>query len=442
MSMKWLSLVVLVLLLQACGGGGDAVTDEPSSPQACSIPAQRQSLRDFMQEQYFWYRSMGSPDDSAATLDAYFRSLTYQPIDRYSFTQPAADYNRVFTEGRRVGYGYSLAWSDALRTELRVREVEPLGPMARAGLRRGDRVLSIDGYTPPDIAAGLLPAVNTVGVARTMVVRTPAGQTKQIQVVSEDFPLRPVIATNIFEVQRDGAPVKVGYLAYNQFVEYSREDLRAVLSGFVEAGMGELILDLRYNGGGSVPMAGALASMVAGPAFITKVFAALRYNDKQAASNTDFIFTPQAGTDGFPLRTGLKRVFVITSGDTASASELLINGLRPFVEVVLVGETTYGKPYGFVPREACGTIFQAVQFETFNARGEGGFTSGFQPTCAVPDDLEHALGDAQERRIRTALNYAATGRCSADAVPLRDALPRSAKPPAPVGEEWPRGMFK
>jgi carboxyl-terminal processing protease len=287
-----------------------------------------------------------------------------------------------------------------------------------------------------------VPAVNTVGVPRTVVVRTPAGEVRQIQVVSEDFPLQPVVATNVFEVQRDGAPVQVGYLAYNQFVSYSREDLRTVFSGFVTAGVGELILDLRYNGGGSVPMAGVVASMVAGPAFITKVFAALRYNDKQAASNTDYIFTPQAGTDGFPLRTGLKRVFVIASGSTASASELLINGLRPFVEVVLVGETTYGKPYGFVPHEACGITYQAVQFETFNARGEGGFTSGFQPTCAVPDDLEHALGDPQERRIRTALDYVATGRCSADAVPQSQLLRIAPKPPATVGEEWPRGMFE
>jgi len=439
--MKRLSLVALVLLLQACGGG-DAVPDQPASPQACSIPAQRQSLRDFMQAQYYWYRGMGAPDDGASTMDAYFRSLTYQPLDRFSYTQPTADYNRLFTEGRRVGYGYTLTWADALQTDLRVREVEPLGPMARAGLRRGDRVLSIDGYTPPDIAAGLLPAVATVGVQRTMVVRTPDGQARQIQVASEDFALRPLAATGVFEVQRDGAPVKVGYLAYNQFVEYSREDLRTAFSGFVAAGMGELILDLRYNGGGSVPMSGVLASMIGGPALITRVFAALRYNDKQAASNTDYIFTPQSDTEGFPLRTGLRRVLVITSGDTASASELLINGLRPFVDVVLVGETTYGKPYGFVPHEACGITYQAVQFETFNARGEGGFTAGFQPTCAVADDLEHALGDPQERRIRTALTYAATGRCSTDAVPLRDALPRPAQPSPTFGEQWPKGMFR
>jgi hypothetical protein len=313
--------------------------------------------------------------------------------------------------------------------------------MARAGLRRGDSVLSIDGYTPLDIAAGLLPAVSTVGVVRTMIIRTVAGDSRQIRVVSEDFALQPVIATTIFDVQRAGAPVKVGYLAYPPFVGYSREDLRTVLSGFVGAGMGELILDLRYNGGGSVPMSGALASMIAGPEFVARVFAALRYNDKQAASNADFIFTLQTDTEGFLLRTGLKRLFVITSGATASASELLINGLRPFVDVVLVGDTTYGKPYGFVPHEACGTTFQAVQFETFNARGEGGFTGGFQPDCAAADDLEHALGDPRERRIRTALTYVATGRCSTDAVPLRQALPQPGKPAPTFGESRPRGIF-
>ncbi len=140
---------------------------------------------------------------------------------------------------------------------------------------------------------------------------------------------------------------------------------------------------------------------------------------------------------------GLKRVFVIGSGATASASELVINGLRPFVDVVLIGETTYGKPYGFVPRSACGTTYEAVNFESLNALGVGGYTAGFQPDCLVADDLDHALGDSSERRTATALNYVATGRCGADAVPLRSAAQRQLQPQRAetAGEDWPDRMF-
>ncbi|HEY0884371.1 MAG TPA: S41 family peptidase, partial [Ramlibacter sp.] len=168
-----------------------------------------------------------------------------------------------------------------------------------------------------------------------------------------------------------------------------------------------------------------------------QIYSSLRFNDQQASRNMYLLFNMPLVTLDTPVGQGLRRVFVIAGGGTASASEVLINGLQPFVEVVLIGEPTYGKPYGFVPYDLCGTTYQAVQFETLNALGVGGFTSGFPPTCAVPDDLDHQLGDPAEARIRTALNYAATGSCGAAAA-LR--APK-ALPLETIGDPWPRGMF-
>lgn len=434
--MKRLAILLLAALLQACGGGGGD-TAPPPTADACTIANQRQSLREFMQEQYYWYRDMPAPDERAATMDAYFQSMLVRPLDRFSYSQPTEDYRQVFTEGRRVGYGYTLVWSDMARTQLRVRNVEPLSPAARAGLARGDRIQSIDGYTPADVAAGLVPPVTTPGVPRTFTVVTAAGQWKILTVTSEEYLLSPVAATGVLEVPGPAGGAKVGYLAYHQFVTYSWEQLQAAFSQFAAAGVGEVILDLRYNGGGDVTMSRQLASLIGGTTTLGQIYASLRFNDQQASRNMYLLFNMPLATLGAPLGQGLRRVFVIAGGGTASASELLINGLQPFVDVVLIGEPTYGKPYGFVPFELCGTTYQAVQFESLNALGVGGFTSGFPPTCTVPDDLDHQLGDPAEARIRTALNYAATGSCGAAAA-LRAPKPL---PLETIGDPWPRGMF-
>ena len=436
--MRRLALLLLVALLQACGGGGGGDTPAPDpTSEACTVANQRQSLREFMQRQYYWYRDMPAPDERAPTMDAYFQSMLVRPLDRFSYSQATEDYQQLFTEGRRVGYGYTLVWSDMARTQLRVRNVEPLSPAARAGLARGDRIQSIDGYTPADIAAGLLPAVTTPGVPRTFTVVTAAGQWKLLTVTSEEFPLSPGAVTKVLDAPGPAGTAKVGYLAYHQFVTYSREQLRAAFVEFAQAGVSELILDLRYNGGGSVSVSAELAGLVGGGLTASKLYAFLRFNDQQASSTQRVLFEMPETTAGTPLGEGLRRVFVIASGGTASASELVINGLQPFVDVVLIGEPTYGKPYGFVPFELCGTTYQAVQFESLNALGVGGFTAGFAPTCAVPDDLDHQLGDPAEARIRTALNYVATGSCGAAAA-LR--APK-ALPLETIGDAWPRGMF-
>ena len=166
-----------------------------------------------------------------------------------------------------------------------------------------------------------------------------------------------------------------------------------------------------------------------------RMFAYLRFNDKQIANNVRVGYNE---AESQPLPEGLPRVIVIGSGSTASASELFINGLRPFVDVVLIGETTYGKPYGFVPRSDCGTIYNAVQFEILNADGVGGYTDGLAPACQVADDLDRQLGDPVERRTRVALDYVVTGRCSAQA-PQSFVMRRA---PAQVsGETTAPGMF-
>jgi carboxyl-terminal processing protease len=241
-------------------------------------------------------------------------------------------------------------------------------------LQRGDTIVSIDGYTPAQIANGQLPVVSTEGVTRTFVVKDAAAVQRTLSVQSINFALSPVIQKAILTT----GSTKVGYLMYQEFISTGSAALGTAFDFFRTQGATELILDLRYNGGGSTLQARNLASMVGGPTVDGKVFANYRYSAKNAASN----FTQSFGSSGLPAAplTTLTRVFVITSGNTASASELVINALKPFFkEVVTIGSTTYGKPYAFQPRDACGTTYSAVNIEIANANGFADYSAGFAP---------------------------------------------------------------
>lgn len=442
------SALLLAGLLGACGGGGPELplpfAAEPAlaAPASCAQDDQRAWLRSYLRDAYFWNDGLAAANAQADSMDAYFRSMLFQPLDRYSYTQPVEAYNQFFTDGTRTGYGYTLVWTDAARTVLRVRSVEPLSPVGRAGLRRGDQILSIDGLSPQVIAAGGLPNATTEGVARTFTVLGADGRRREWTVASATFALSPVTPVQVLTGQGPEGSTRVAYMAFHEFIIASETALDQAFARFNAAGATELVLDLRYNGGGSVVLARGLGSMVAGPRAEDQAFADIRFNARNAADNFIVPFTTNIGILPGPVFTGLRRVVIITSAATASASELLINALRPFMPVVLVGETTYGKPYGFQSRSECGTTYSAVNFETFNARGEGRYVQGIAPACEVADDLDHELGDPAEARLAAALHYLRFGSCpgrsSADALALKRP---PATPVGAIGEAAPAGMW-
>ena len=173
----------------------------------------------------------------------------------------------------------------------------------------------------------------------------------------------------------------------------------------------DLVLDLRYNTGGLAYLASELAFMIAGPrATENKLFLGTIYNGKRPSGPSPFY---SISSIGLPLPSlNLERVFVLTTPDTCSASEAIINGLRGIdVEVVLIGDTTCGKPYGFVPEDDCGTTYFTIQFRAVNDKGFGSYADGFQPTCQARDDIRYPLSDPRETILGTALYYIDSGQC-------------------------------
>jgi hypothetical protein len=165
---------------------------------------------------------------------------------------------------------------------------------------------------------------------------------------------------------------------------------------------------MRYNGGGLLYIASELAYMVAGPgATAGKVFEQSVFNDKQSARNTAYPFAFYGNTPVSSLPyLGLKHVTVLATRATASASESVVNSLRGVDVVVdLMGATTRGKPYGFIPQDNCGYTYFAIQFKGVNNKGFGDYADGFAPTCTVADDYTHPRGDPAEGMLKVALDY-------------------------------------
>jgi hypothetical protein len=167
------------------------------------------------------------------------------------------------------------------------------------------------------------------------------------------------------------------------------------------------VVDLRYNSGGLLSVMEVLSNLIGGEITQNQIMYSLEYNANNTSRNESRPFSNLNNSADLP------RVVIITTGSTASASEMVINALRPFIEVALIGDTTFGKPVGQLGFVFCEKILRPVSFRTVNAVGDTDFFDGFPPDCAAADDIDTALGDPAEASFAEALTYLQTGACSA-----------------------------
>jgi len=406
------ALIALPLGLAACGGGGG---DGGHSSIGDPLAEQKSWVASYLNDAYLWYASKPNPDPANySSVDAFFHaslstgSTAGVPKDRWSYTEATASHQQFFSAGQTMGYGVAVAGVEVAgqpNQPLRVRYIEPASP-AFGKLQRGETLLTINGKPASSyISSGdfsVLSAVN-VGDTLTLSVQGTSG-TRQVTIAAAVYNLTPVSVATILSTP-DGTPV--GYVVLHDFITQALTPFDTAFAGFQMAGVDAVVLDMRYNGGGLVSVADDVASYMIGAGAVNQPFASLTYSDKKQASNTVFRFGSKAAA------LGLGKVYVLTGSRTCSASELVINGLKPFVTVVQIGDTTCGKPVGFNPVDHEGTTYSAVNFQSQNASGVGSYYDGIAPTCAVADDVDHALGDPAERLTAAALSYVDDKGCPA-----------------------------
>jgi carboxyl-terminal processing protease len=461
--LRFTLLSTCVLALQACGGGGggtssvassaataysqkanlcvnpragiDPRTQESYLDQAGSLAQEKDWVSAFSSDTYLWYSELptlnanafATPQDLFASLKTSATTPSGSLKDRFHFAMSSADWYAFSSAGVSVDYG--ITWSviaAAPPRNVSVAMLEPTAPSAHQIVTRGMKLLTVDGIDVVNstsaadvktINQALFPS--TVGESHQFLFQKGLG-VYSATLTAQTITTVPVPLTKTINT----ATGKLGYIQFNDHIASAQTPLVNAFNQLQTAGVNDLVLDLRYNGGGYLDMASQVAYMIA-PTVKTNgaLFEKVLFNDKNPFASTDvensvpfFTQTLDYGTGGSGAalpNLGLARVYVLTSSHTASASEAIINSLRGVgVEVILIGSTTTGKPYGFIPQDNCGTTYFTIQFKGVNALGLGDYADGFTPHCAVVDDLSKSMGDSLEKMFAQAQYYRSYGSCN------------------------------
>ncbi len=391
-----------------------ATTGTPALAQSdCSVQGQNTFVRDVMVEFYLWYQEM--PDVDPALFDspeAYLEAVKFRPLDEtFSYIANQAATDAYYSSSQFIGIGFSMKQTGD--EQIRVSQVFPDSPASEARLTRGDYLVAVDGRSIPELiqtgqlGAALGPAQD--GYRVEIEWKTRRGEQRSAEVTKRPVTIPTVSQTEMIDV--NGLPV--GYLHFRNFVEPSVEALDRAFAEFRSRGVADVILDLRYNGGGLVSVAQHLGGLIGGVRTNTRTFVEFVHNDKNAFRNQAVTFyDPGAALD-------LPRLVVITTRASASASEMVVNALRPFIPVTVVGDTTYGKPVGQYGFDFCDKTLFPVAFKGVNSNGEGDYFGGIPADCPAGDDLNRPLGNGEEASLAEAVHFLRTGACSTQSAALK-----------------------
>ncbi len=347
------------------------------------------------------------------------------PVDKWSFAMKKTDWDRqaggmsLLADVANDAGDFGLTVFFRAEGDLRVRLVEPNSPAGRAGIKRGWRITELNGSTNMTTGNATYIIKNVYESANTSFKFVKPGNTSEATTLqAAHYTEKPVYLDTVYNI----GDKRIGYLVYNSFLGNTAQvtsELQAVFNRFAGSQVTDLVVDLRYNGGGYVSLAEMLANYLAPSSAQGGLMMKQVYNAKNSSSNSNSYFQKSGSLN-------LNTLYFIVTRSTASASELLINTLKPYMDVKLLGPTaTHGKPVGFFPQPVGDWYVFPVSFKTTNKNGEGSYFNGLPVDAMVADGLDKDWGDPTESCLASALKKITTGsylRQVPDEVPNAAAL--------------------
>jgi carboxyl-terminal processing protease len=329
------------------------------------------------------------------------------PVDRWSFAIDQQQWNNV-SSGISGDFGLNVFFR--AEGDLRVRQVEKQSPAGIAGIRRGWKITAINGNSNISTSnANYIIQQVYQSAGSSFTFQKPDNSTVTINLNAATYKDDPVILDSVYNLSGR----KVGYFAFNSFLGDTSKmynDFARIFNRFSAEGIQDIIVDLRYNGGGYVTVQKKLANYLVPSSANGQVMMKQVFNDKYSSYNSTDLFTKSGSLN-------LPRIFFIVSSSTASASELLINNLQPYMDVQLVGPSkTYGKPVGYFPIPVGSWFIFPVSFRSTNKNGQGNYFNGIQLHSQAADGLDKDWGDLSETALQKVTGFITTGTYPAQSI--------------------------
>jgi carboxyl-terminal processing protease len=410
------------------GSGGSAIS--PPTSTDCSLRARQNWAAAQLDEWYLFPETLPTtrnPADFANVqdyLDALTATARAQSKDRFfTYITSIEEENAFFSSGRTAAFGIRIQTDTATRRVL-VADAYEGAPALAAGLDRGAEILaigpnigslrSVASIIASDGAAGVSDAFgpSTVGTTRALEFQDGNGR-RTVTISKANFDIQPVSPRYGVQLLNDRGR-RIAYLNMRTFIDTADGQLRNAFATFRSQGVTDFIIDFRYNGGGLVDIADLMGDLLGEDRATGDVFSTTDYRASKAQFNETRRFRRQ------PQSVAPVRIAFITTSASASASELVINGMQPWLrdQLILVGSNTFGKPVGQIARDrsACDDRLRVVAFETRNADRQGGYYNGLASTvprsCTAQDEFARPMGDPQEASTRAALDALGGASCS------------------------------